>query len=506
MATRNPVLIDMNANAPHQTSGSRRRWLILAVLGTAQLMVVLDATVVNIALPSAQRALHFTNDNRQWIVTAYALAFGSLLLLGGRLSDWFGRKWTLIAGLIGFALASAIGGAAQSFAMLVAARVVQGAFAALLAPAALSLLTTTFTEPAERSKAFGIFAAIAGSGSSLGLMLGGLLTQTLSWRYCMYVNLVFASVAVVGALVLVANVRPAVRPPLDVPGTLAVSSALFALVFGFSHAETTSWGNHLTVGMLVTGGLLLAVFVAVERRVHDPLLPLRVVADRNRGGSFASIAIAGSEIFVVILFLTYYLQQNRGYSPITTGVAFLPMTVALMSSAIVGLTKLQGRFGPRSLVVTGMTLGALGTLDLSRLTLTASYTADILPALIVIGIGIGLVISTSISNATLGVAPADSGVGSATVNASQQVGGSLGIALLSTIAASATARFLAGTHGASQLFERAAVHGYAVGFGWAAAIFAASAVAAAVVFTRRAVDEDRAGGRTPRYATAGAGR
>jgi MFS family permease len=243
------------------------RWMILAILGTAQLMVVLDATVVNIALSSAQKTLHFSNDNRQWIITAYALAFGSLLLLGGRLSDWFGRKWTLIAGLCGFALASAAGGAAQSFGMLVAARTVQGAFGAVLAPAALSLLTTTFTDPSERAKAFGIFAAIAGSGASIGLLLGGVLTQSLSWRYCMYANLVFASLAGAGALALVRNSRPETRPRLDIPGTLAVSSGLFALVFGFAHAQTGSWGSRLTIGMLVTGVLLLGVFIVLEARV-----------------------------------------------------------------------------------------------------------------------------------------------------------------------------------------------------------------------------------------------
>ena len=411
-------------------SNPRRHWMILAVIGVAQLMVVLDATIVNIALPSAQKTLHFTNDNRQWVVTAYALAFGSLLLLGGRLSDWFGRKWTLIAGLAGFALASAVGGASQSFGMLVTARVAQGAFGALLAPAALSLLTNTFTEPSERAKAFGIFAALAGSGSSIGLLLGGVLTQSLSWRYCMYVNLGFAAVAVAGALLVVHNSRPETRPQLDLPGTIAVSSGLFALVFGFSHAQTTSWGNRLTIGLLAAGILLLAAFIALEARSKSPLLPPRVVANRNRGASFLSIGIAGGAIFAVILFLTYYLQETRGLSPVTTGLAFLPMTATIMSSAILALTKLQRRFGPRTLITTGMTLGAVGMLYLTRISVNSAYAGDILPALIVIGVGLGLVFSTSISNATLGVEPSDAGVASATVNASQQLGGSLGIALL----------------------------------------------------------------------------
>jgi EmrB/QacA subfamily drug resistance transporter len=471
----------MTSPSPNPT----RRWMILAILGTAQLMVVLDATVVNIALPSAQKALRFTDEDRQWIITAYALAFGSLLLLGGRLSDWFGRKWTLIAGLSGFALASAVGGAAHSFWMLVAARAVQGAFGAILAPAALSLLTTTFTNPAERARAFGIFAAIAGGGASIGLLLGGALTQALSWRYCMYVNLAFATVAVAGATILVRNSRPQTRPRLDIPGTLAVSSGLFALVYGFAHAQTTSWEDRVTIGMLAAGVLVLGLFVVLEARVASPLLPLRVVANRNRGASFLSIGIAGGAIFAVILFLTYYLQQTRGLAPITTGLAFLPMTATIMSAAILGLTRLQRRFGPRALIAAGMTLGALGTLYLTQIHVTSSYAADILPALILIGAGLGFVFSTAIANATLGVEPSDSGVASATVNASQQVGGSLGVALLSTIAASATARYFAGAHRVSDPVGHAAVHGYAVAFGWTAAIFGVGALVCGALFARR---------------------
>ena len=466
-------------------SNPKRRWQILTILGTAQLMVVLDATIVNIALPSAQRALHFNDDNRQWIITAYALAFGSLLLVGGRLSDWFGRKWTLITGLTGFALASAVGGAAQSFAMLVAARAVQGTFAAILAPAALSLLTTTFTDPSERAKAFGIFAAIAGSGASIGLLLGGALTQALSWRYCMYVNLVFAAGAASGAMILVRNSRPRTRARLDIPGTIAVSSGLFALVYGFAHAQTTSWGNQLTIGMLAAGVLLLVVFIALEGRVSTPLLPLRVVANRNRGASFLSIGVAGGGIFVAILFLTYYLQQTRGLSPVTTGLAFLPMTATIVSAAVIGLTRLQRRFGPRALVAAGMAFAALGSVYLTQIDVDSSYATHILPALIVIGAGLGLVFSTSIANATLGVEPSDTGVASATVSASQQVGGSLGVALLSTIAASAGARYLAGAHHMPDAAAHAAVHGYAVGFAWTAGIFAVAAVACGGLFTRR---------------------
>ena len=316
--------------------------------------------------------------------------------------------------------------------MLVAARAVQGAFGAMLAPAALSLLTTTFTEPSERAKAFGIFAAIAGSGASIGLLLGGALTQALSWRYCMYVNLVFAVVATAGAMVLVRNSRPQTRPRLDIPGTVAVSSGLFALVYGFAHAQTTNWGNQLTIGMLAAGVCCSGCSSRSRDESGRRSCRCGFVANRDRGASFLSIGIAGGAIFAIILFLTYYLQQARGFSPITTGLAFLPMTATIMSAAIIGLTRLQQRFGPRALIATGMTLGAAGTLYLAQIRVNSSYAAEILPALIVIGSGLGLVFSTAIANATLGVEPSDSGVASATVNASQQVGGSLGVALLST--------------------------------------------------------------------------
>jgi EmrB/QacA subfamily drug resistance transporter len=470
----------MTTDNPHY----QNRWKILAILGIAQLMVVLDATIVNIALPSAQQALHFTNDNRQWIVTAYALAFGSLLLIGGRISDFFGRKWTFIAGLAGFAIASAIGGAAQNFTELVAARTFQGAFGALLAPAALSLLTTTFTEDGERNKAFGIYSAIAGSGASVGLLLGGVLTQYLNWRFSMYVNLVFAAIAIAGALAMLHNQAAVNRPKLDWLGAATVSGGLFGIVYGFSHAETTSWTNPLTVGMLAGGVVLLALFAWIESRVNNPLLPLRVVTDRNRGASFLSIGISGAAMFGVFLFLTYYLQQTRGYSPVATGLAFLPMTAVVMVSAVIGNTKLRVRFGPRILVVTGMLLGAGGMYYLTQLSLTSSYVVDILPALLVMGVGIGLVMSSSMSGATLGVDPKDAGVASATVSASQQVGGSIGTALLSTLATSAATSMLVGARPTPALIAQASIHGYTTAFAVAAAIFAVGAIVAAVLFER----------------------
>ncbi len=469
----------------HPNPHHERRWAILAILGLAQLMVVLDATIVNIALPSAQKALHFSNDNRQWIVTSYSLAFGSLLLLGGKISDLFGRKWTFVAGLSGFALASAVGGAAQSFVMLATARAFQGAFGALLAPAALSLLTTTFTDTGERNKAFGIYGAIAGSGASVGLLLGGLLTQYLDWRFSMYVNLVFAAVAVSGAITLLHNQAPAVKPRIDIPGALTVTSGLFALVYGFSHAQTTSWSDGVTIAALTAGVGLLAAFVAIERRVSSPLLPLRVVMDRNRAAAFISMGLAAVAMFGVFLFLTYYLQVSRGYSPVTTGLAFLPMTLVVMISAVVATTRLRARVGPRPLIVSGMALGAIGMLMLRGIGLDSSYAGVILPGLVVMGTGLGLVFSTAMNSATLGVESQDAGVASATVNAAQQVGASLGTALLSTLAASAATSVLAGHRPTPALVAHAAIHGYTAAFTVSAGVFAAAAVIAGLLFSRK---------------------
>ncbi|MHA3703758.1 MFS transporter [Jatrophihabitans sp. YIM 134969] len=462
--------------SPHHA----RRWLVLVVVAIAQLMVVLDATIVNIALPSAQKALGFADTDRQWIVTAYALAFGSLLLLGGKLGDLFGRKTTFIVGLVGFAVASALGGAAESFGVLVGARVLQGIFGALLAPAALATLATTFTDPRERSKAFGVFGAVAGGGSAVGLVLGGALTEWLSWRWCLYVNLVFAAVAVVGAVALLHNARGATRPKLDVPGTLLASAGLFLVVFGFSHAATDGWTDTVTLTAIVAGVVLLGAFVLVQRRVAHPLLPLRVLASRVRGTSYLAVGLSAIAIFAVFLFLTYYLQQVKDFSPIVTGLSFLPLTAGIVTASTNANIVLLPRFGPRPLVPTGMALGALGMFLLARLSPTSSYAGGVLPSLIVLGLGFGLIFAPAISSATYGVERQDAGVASAMVNTMQQVGGSVGTALLSTLAASSTVRF-ARTHTRSDEQVLAAVHGYTTAFLLSGSIFVVGAVLTALL-------------------------
>jgi EmrB/QacA subfamily drug resistance transporter len=451
-----------------------RRWLILGVIGIAQLLVVLDVTIVNIALPSAQADLGFSDDDRQWIITAYALAFGSLLLLGGRIADLFGRKWTFIAGLLGFAGASALGGAAQSFGLLVTARALQGVFAALLAPAALSLLATTFTDPAERGKAFGVYGAIAGAGGAFGLLLGGFLTEVVDWRWCLYVSILFAVPAAVAGLRLLHHVPAAIRPRLDIPGAVIASAGLFALVFGMARAESDGWGDPVTLAFLGASVVLLAAFVALQRRVANPLLPLRVVTDRNRGGSYLAIATAGAGIFGVFLFLTFYLQTTKGMTALETGLAFLPMNVAIIFTATLVNTRILARTGPRPLVPFGMLLAALGIALLTRIGVDTAYASHVLPSLILIGLGFGLVIAPSFATATLGVPRRDSGVASAMVNTSQQVGGSIGTALLSTMAVSATTDYVAAN--GPQLVQQATVEGYTTAFWWAAAIFAVGAL------------------------------
>lgn len=466
-------------------AASPRRWWILAVVAIAQLMVVLDATIVNIALPSAQTDLGFSDGNRQWIVTAYALAFASLLLLGGRIADLFGRKPAFLVGVVGFAAASALGGAANGFTMLVAARALQGVFGALLAPAALSLLNTTFTDARERARAFSVYGAIAGAGGAVGLLLGGVLTDALDWRWTLYVNVAIAVIAFAGGWTLLGNHRDAANAKLDVPGTVLVAAGLFALVYGFSNAETHDWDSPLTWGFLIAGGLLLAAFAWWQTRTAHPLLPLRILLDRDRAGSFLAVLITGAGMFGVFLFLTYYLQLNLGFSPTKTGVAFLPMVGALMVTAQAGTTMLLPRFGPKAVIPLGFAIATAGMAWLTGIGPGSHYLGAVLPQLIVIGVGLGLVMPPAMQLATGGVAAEDAGVASATVNAMQQVGGSIGTALLNTLAAGAATDYLSGRDATSKLVQaQATIESYTTAFRWSAVLFGAGAVIAFLCYRR----------------------
>jgi EmrB/QacA subfamily drug resistance transporter len=471
--------------APAGSAPDPRRWLILGTVGLAQLMVVLDATIVNIALPSAQRALGFTTVDRQWVVTAYALAFGSLLLFGGRLGDLIGRKFMFLAGALGFAVASAVGGAATSFGMLIVSRAAQGVFGAFLAPAALSILATTFTDARERGKAFGVFGAIVGAGGAIGLVLGGILTEYLSWRWCLYVNLVFAGLAVIGGALLLRRQPSGSRPRLDLPGVVLASSAMFCVVYGFSNAASHNWHTPSTYGFLAAGVALLAGFVLWQWRAASPLLPPRVVLDRNRGGAYLAVLIVGAGMFGIFLFLTYYLQQSLGYSPVITGVAFLPMIAMVVVAANLSNVVLMPRFGPKPLITAGMLLAAAGLVWLTRIGIHSDYASAVLGPLLIAGLGFGFTVAPSMNTGTYGVAPQDAGVASATLNTGQQIGGSIGTSLLNTIFASSVAGYLASHltpatlvrgRPAPALVSQALVHGYTTGFWWAAGIFATGAI------------------------------
>ncbi|WP_284574691.1 MFS transporter [Streptomyces sp. 2P-4] len=453
-----------------------RRWWILAVIGLAQLMVVLDATIVNVALPSIQEGLGFSDHRRQWVVTSYAIPFGSLLLLGGRLADRVGRRRAFLVGQIGFAAASALGGAASSFEVLVTARALQGVFAALLAPAALSLLTTTFSAPAERGKAFGVFGALAASGGAVGLLLGGVLTEHLGWRSTLYVNVLFAAAAVAGGALLLRRRPPQAPPRLDLPGAVLASAGLFCLVYGLSTAGPRGWRSAATLGILTAAAVLLAAFVWWQARGPHPLLPLRIVRDRVRATALLSVFLTGVGMFGVFLFLTYYFQHTRGLSPARTGLAFLPMSGCTMISAIGSNLGLLGRVGGRARVVTGMLLAAAGMAWLANLSAAGPYAVEVLPGQVATGLGMGLITAAAMNLGTAGIDPRDAGVGSATVNAMRQVGGSVGTALMSTLAAGAVVRDLAGRQPAPELLARAALEGYRTVFTASALIFTAGAV------------------------------
>ncbi|SDF62581.1 MFS transporter [Klenkia brasiliensis] len=478
---------DREARPGTGADGGRRRWLVLAVVALAQLMVVLDATIVNIALPTAQADLGFGDDSRQWVVTAYALAFGSLLLVGGRLADLVGRRPVFLVGLVGFALASAVGGAADGFGLLVAARGAQGVFGALLAPAALSLLTVTFTDGRERGLAFAVFGALSGAGGAIGLILGGALTEYLSWRWCLYVNVPIAVLAVVGALLfLPRSGGRAGGPGIDAPGAVLSVAGLVALVYGLASAETDGWSAGSTLGFIAAGVVLLAVFVVVETRVAHPLLPMRVVTDRARGGAFLAVGVVGAGMFGVFLFLTYYLSTVLGYAPLPTGVAFLPLIAGITLSAQTS-PALVTRIGVKVPIAAGFAVGALGLLVFTTLGTDSGYWTQVFPGLVVTGLGIGLVIAPAFSAATLGVQASDAGVASAAVNTFQQIGGSIATAVLSALAAAAASDALAADPSAPL---QAAVTSYTTVFAWSAGIFAAGALVCGLLLPHGAVRTD----------------
>jgi EmrB/QacA subfamily drug resistance transporter len=474
----------LNSKAPPDYHLDPKRWLILAIVAGSQLMATVDFFIVNIALPKAQADLGFSVANRQWVLTAYSLAFGGLLLLGGRIADFSGRKRTFIIGLIGFAAASALGGAAPDSATLFAARALQGGFAALFAPAALSIISLTFIAPKERAKAFGVYGAVSGGGAAVGLILGGILTEYASWRWCLLINTPIAIIIGLSAWRVLHESKASGKAHLDIPGALLVTLGLTSAVYAFTQASSDGWSSGSTIISLALAVVLLAAFFAVQARVTHPLLPLRVILDRNRGGSFAVSFLSGGSIFAMFLFLAFYFQQTLGYSPIRSGLAFLPFTIGLIVSAAVA-SQLLPRVGPKIPMLAGLVITGAGLLYLTRIGVSTSWWTHVLPAELLISIGFGQVFVPLTSTALIGVHERDAGVASALVNTTQQIGGSLGIALLNTVATSATAAYLL-SHG-SQTAATAAVAGYHHAFAWGAGGIALAFIA--TLFLRAGKDD-----------------
>lgn len=464
------------SNKPAVDGLDPTRWRTLFVVAIAQLMIVLDSSIMNIAIPSAKLELGISDANQQWVITAYTLAFGSLLLLGGRIGDFMGRKKIFIIGLIGFAAASALGGIASTQGLLFASRALQGVFGALLAPAALSIISVTFTVPKERAKAFGVIGAISGGGAAIGLILGGTLTEYFSWRWCLGVNTPIAIVAAILAIAYVHESRAEGDRHYDIPGVITATAGLFSLTYGFNEAATKGWSSSITISFLVAAVVLLAIFVVIEKRVANPLMPLRVITERNRGGSYLGSLVVGAGLFSMFLFLGLYLQVILGYTPLKSGFAFLPFTAGIIVFAGIA-SQLLPKFGPKPLMVPGLLAAAVGLLLLTRITPETSYTTHVLPALLIMSSGMALVFIPLTSTSLHAVSPRDTGVASAMLNTSQQIGGSLGTALLNTIAATATTTYITANSQMGEMVRPFALtHGFTVAFTFSAGLLAVGAV------------------------------
>jgi EmrB/QacA subfamily drug resistance transporter len=468
-----------------------KRWLALAVIAVTVLMIVLDATIVNIALPAVSTDLDISNANQQWIVTAYTLTFGGLLLLGGRIADFWGRKRTYLVGAVGFAIASAIGGLAVNEEMLFAARALQGAFGALLGPASLALLTVLFTDAAERAKAFAVYGAIAGGGSAVGLLLGGVLTEYADWRWCFWVNVPVAIFAVLAAIRIVPESKAPGDASYDVPGAVLVTVGLASLVYGFTkvaqasqeNPQDNAWGNGPALAFIIVGVLLVAAFVVVEFKVRNPLLPMRLVLDRNRGGAYLTSTLVGAGLIGAFFFLSLYFQEVLGYTPVAAGFASLPTTLGVLVAAGVA-SALVPKIGPKPLMVLGGLLAAAGLFLLSFLAVDTSFWAIPFPGQLLLGLGLGFTFVPLSNLALVGVGEHDAGAASAVLQAVQQIGASIGTALLATLSVGAITAALADNPPSAKnpvAALEAQVEGYTTAFTWAAVLLLLGAVVSAVL-------------------------
>jgi EmrB/QacA subfamily drug resistance transporter len=463
------------------------KWLVLVIACMAQFMVVLDASVVNIALPSVQRGLHFSAANLQWVVNSYTLIFGGFLLLGGRAADLLGRKRLFTAGVVLFSLASLLNGFAQSSGMLVVGRGLQGLGGALVSPAALAIITTTFTDSGERTKALGVWSAIAASGAAVGLLMGGVLTDVASWRWVFFVNVPVGVITIALALRYVAESRIEVEHrSFDLAGAATVTSGLVVLVYAIVKAQSYGWGSPKTIGLLAVAVALLGAFLAIESRSKAPLMRLSIFRIRALAVADVVLLLVASGMFGMFFFASLYVQEILGYSPLKAGLAFLPVTVGIMIGAGVA-QQLIKRVGVRNVSVAGISLASAGMLFLTQLPVNGSYVSDLLPGLLPMSLGMGLTFVPITLMGTSGVTDKDAGLASGLFNTAQQVGGSLGLAILSTLAASQTARVLHGTSQAAVLAAR--VSGYHVAFLAAAIMLAAGAVIMTVALRQRHMRE-----------------
>ncbi|HEY3729481.1 MAG TPA: MFS transporter [Solirubrobacteraceae bacterium] len=456
-------------DSPSTVTSSPRRvnpWLVLVIACLAQFMVVLDATVVNIALPSIQRGLHFSASDLQWVVNAYTLIFGGFLLLGGRAADLLGRKRLFIAGVILFSAASLLNGLAQSSGMLIVGRGLQGLGGALVSPAALSIVTTTFSDGAQRTRALGVWSAIAASGAAVGLLMGGVLTDIASWRWVFFVNVPVGLATIALALRYVAESRVQVaHRSFDIAGAVTVTSGLVVLVYAIVKAQAFGWGSARTLGLGAVAVILLAAFVAIERRSKAPLMRLSIFRVRALTVADTSLLLVASGMFGMFFFASLYVQQVLGYSPLRAGLAFLPVSGGIVIGAGIS-QQLIRRVGVRNMGVAGVTLAAAGMIVLTQLPVHGSYVANLLTGLLPLSIGLGLAFVPITLLGTGGVRAEDAGLASGLFNTAQQVGGSLGLAILSTLAATQTSNLL---HDGGVAPLAARVSGYHVAF-WAAAI------------------------------------
>jgi EmrB/QacA subfamily drug resistance transporter len=436
------------------------------ILAAAQFMVVLDASIVNVALPSIQTDLHFSQENLQWVVNAYTLAFGGFLMLGGRAADLFGRRRVFMIGMIVFAAASLAGGLATSEGWLIGARGIQGLGAAIVSPAALAIVTTTFTEGAERNKALGIWGALAGAGGAVGVLLGGVLTSGLGWQWVLFVNVPIGIVVAILAPRVVSESRQEARTTIDVLGALLVTAGLVSVVYALVDANSAGWGSLQTIGLLALGLALLVGFVVTELRARHPIMPLGIFRNRNVASANAVSLLVGASLFSMFYFISLYLQQVLGDTALEAGLSYLPLALAIIFSAG-GASQLVTKVGPKLVLVTGLVLVAIGLVMFSRVSADGSFAADVLAPSIIVAVGLGFSFVPIMITAVAGVGESEAGMASGLINTAQQVGGALGLAILSTVATSRTSDVLAtGVHGRAALTEgfQAA---FAVGAGFA---------------------------------------